>query len=56
MFANSAISYLLCDASKVGKDKYFQFAPLNSLDVMITNKRTEETDQIEKAGIRVITF
>ena len=56
MFANSAISYLLCDASKVGKDKYFQFAPLNSLDVMITNKRTEETDQIVKAGIRVITF
>ena len=56
MFANSAISYLLCDASKVGKDKYFQFAPLNSLDVMITNKKTEETEQIEKAGIRVITF
>lgn len=56
MFANSAVSYLLCDASKVGKDKYFQFAPLNSLDVMITNKKTEETGLIEKAGIKVITF
>lgn len=56
MFANAAVSYLLCDASKVGKDKYFQFAPLDALDVMITNKRTEETELIEKAGIRVITF
>lgn len=56
MFANSAISYLLCDASKVGKDKYFQFAPLKSLDVMITNEKTDETELIEQAGIRVITF
>lgn len=56
MFANSAISYLLCDASKVGKDKYFQFAPLDALDVMITNKKTKDTEEIEKAGIRVITF
>jgi len=56
MFANSAISYLLCDASKVGKDKYFQFAPLSSLNVMITNKKNAETGLIEKAGIRVITF
>jgi len=55
MFANSATSYLLCDVSKVGKDKYFQFAPLSALDVMITNKKTSETEQIENAGIRVLS-
>jgi len=54
MFGNSKISYLLCDTSKLGKDKYFQFAPLSALNVIITNKRTEETDKIEKAGIKII--
>lgn len=56
MFANSKISYLLCDASKVGHDKYFQFSPLDALDVMITNKKTTETDKIRKKGIKVIAF
>lgn len=54
MFANASISYLLCDSSKVGRDKYFQFSPLGALDVMITDTRSEETDKIEKSGIKVL--
>jgi DeoR family fructose operon transcriptional repressor len=56
MFTHAEISYLLCDASKAGKDKYFQFAPLSAVDVMITNKSTAETERIQKAGIKVIAF
>lgn len=52
--AQAHATYLLCDASKVGKDTYLQFAPLSLIDVMITNQETEGIRVLKKAGLMVL--
>lgn len=53
--AHAQETYLLCDDSKIGKDKYLQFAPASIAQVIITNKKTEAVLDLEKAGLTVIT-
>lgn len=55
MATHAEITYLLCDSSKIGKDKYFQFAPLNLINVVVSNEETDETAKLEKKGIHVLT-
>ena len=48
--------YLLCDASKLEQDKYFQFAPLSLINTLITDARVsaELLAQYREAGIAVL--
>lgn len=52
--SNASYSYLLCDASKIGKDKYLQFAPSSLVNALITDKRTEPVIKLEETGLRVL--
>ena len=49
--------YLLCDASKLEQDKYFQFAPLSLVNTLITDARAapEVLVQYQEAGLSVLT-
>ncbi|MCE7042212.1 DeoR/GlpR family DNA-binding transcription regulator [Dyadobacter sp. CY312] len=53
--SHADVTYLLCDSSKVGKDKYLQFAPLSLVNVMITNQQTDAVRALEKTGLKVLT-
>ena len=48
--------YLLCDASKLEQDKYFQFAPLSLINTLITDSRVSEAlrAQYQEAGVVVL--
>jgi DeoR family transcriptional regulator, fructose operon transcriptional repressor len=48
--------YLLCDASKLEQDKYYQFAPLSAVHTLITDQRAapELLAQYREAGLRVL--
>lgn len=55
MAANAQVTYLLCDSSKLGKDKYLTFAPLNLVNVLITDEQSSDTIQAFKnAGVNVL--
>jgi DeoR family fructose operon transcriptional repressor len=54
MLARADQTYLLCDSSKLGKDSYLQFARLNRIQVLITDKTNEESRLIAAAGVKVI--
>ena len=41
MAGHAARTYLLCDASKLERDAYFQFAPLQLVDTLITDNRAD---------------
>lgn len=49
--------YLLCDSTKLEKDKYVQFAPLSLIQVLVTNQEVqpELLDQYRSRGIRVLS-
>ncbi|GAB3178944.1 DeoR/GlpR family DNA-binding transcription regulator [Telluribacter humicola] len=51
--AQSRVTYLLCDSSKLGKDKYLQFAPLTLADVLITDAEEESVQLYREQGLRV---
>ena len=55
MAANAQVTYLLCDSSKLGKDKYLTFAPLSTVDVLIKDEQSSDTIQVFKnAGVNVL--
>ena len=54
MAAHANFTYLLCDSSKIGKDKYLQFAPVSLINVLISNEKTDPISELEKKGIRVL--
>lgn len=55
MSENSQVTYLLCDSSKLGKNKYLTFAPLNIIDVLVTDEWGEEViNSYKKAGMKVL--
>ncbi|CCH53868.1 transcriptional regulator, DeoR family [Fibrisoma limi BUZ 3] len=56
MAAHADSVYLLCDSSKLERDKYFQFAPLSLFDVLITDQEAsnEIVESYRKAGIMLI--
>lgn len=55
MSENSQVTYLLCDSSKLGKNKYLTFAPLNIIDVLVTDEWGKEViNSYKKAGMKVL--
>lgn len=55
MAANAQVTYLLCDSSKLGKDKYLTFAPLELVNVLITDEQSSEIIQaFTNAGLKVL--
>lgn len=48
--------YLLCDASKIGKDSYFKFAPLSLVHYLLTDKGISRAQQkgLEGQGVKVV--
>ncbi|MEC5142720.1 DeoR/GlpR family DNA-binding transcription regulator [Chitinophaga sp. 212800010-3] len=56
MSSNANRVYLLCDASKIGKDSYLKFAPLSMFDHLITDKGISKQQKraLEKAGVSLI--
>jgi DeoR family fructose operon transcriptional repressor len=54
MSAQAEQTYLLCDSSKLGKDSYLQFASLDLIQVLITDKTNEESRLIAAAGVQVL--
>lgn len=48
--------YLLCDASKIGKDSYFKFAPLSMFHYLLTDKGISRAQQkaLEGQGVKVM--
>lgn len=55
--ANSNEVFLLCDSGKLEKDKYFQFAPLNLIDYLVTDSDADKKLLLKykKKGIEVIS-
>ena len=54
MAANARKTYLLCDSSKLGKDKYLKFAPLSIVDVLVTDEQGAVLKQYQDLGINVL--
>ncbi len=55
MASNANITYLLCDSSKLGRNRYLTFAPLQSVNVLVTDEQSEAiTDAYRKAGLRIL--
>ena len=48
--------FLLCDASKLERDKYFQFAPLSLVSTLVTDPGASSAllAQYREAGLRVL--
>jgi DeoR family transcriptional regulator, fructose operon transcriptional repressor len=51
---NSAYTYLLCDASKIGKESYLRFADLNLINALITDADGSKLDAITKQGVVIL--
>lgn len=50
----SARNYFLCDASKLGKDKYLTFAPITLVDVLVTNASFEDVKVYQDKGVETL--
>lgn len=49
--------YLLCDSSKIEKDSFFRFAPIDLIQYLVTDEfsDTELKEAYIRAGVRIIT-
>ncbi len=54
MSGNASFTYLLCDASKLGKDKYLKFAPINIVNVLVTNAISIQLEPYQNLGIKIL--
>jgi DeoR family fructose operon transcriptional repressor len=52
--SHSEKTYLLCDASKIGKESYLKFGELSMIDSIITNSKADELKYFEKQGLEII--
>lgn len=54
--ANANHVYLLCDSSKLEKDKYFRFAPLSIVHTLITDQQAPEDfiEQYSRRNLQVL--
>lgn len=52
--ANSAYTYLLCDAGKIGRETYLNFGSLDMVDAIITNAGEEAMQGYEEQGVKVL--
>jgi DeoR family fructose operon transcriptional repressor len=53
MSQQARMTYLLCDSTKINKDKYLQFADLKEIDVLITDASNEALADFRKIGLEV---
>ncbi|TFF39293.1 DeoR/GlpR family DNA-binding transcription regulator [Mucilaginibacter psychrotolerans] len=51
---NSAYTYLLCDAGKIGRETYLNFGGLDIVDAIITNAGAEVMQDYEERGVKVL--
>lgn len=55
MSGNAQVTYLLCDSSKLGKNKYLAFASLSIMDVLVTDEQVEVVlDKYKEVGLRIL--
>jgi DeoR family transcriptional regulator, fructose operon transcriptional repressor len=54
MAANAETVYLLCDSSKLGKDKYLNFAPLTIIDVLVTDEKATNLKEFKDFGLKIL--
>jgi DeoR family fructose operon transcriptional repressor len=56
MSNNADTVFLLCDASKIGKDSYFKFAPLSLFHYLLTDKGISRAQQkaMEGQGVKIV--
>jgi DeoR family fructose operon transcriptional repressor len=54
MANNAREVYLLCDASKLGKDKYLKFAPLGIAHYLVTDANDDAAKSFKKIGLNVL--
>ncbi|MEZ4902633.1 MAG: DeoR/GlpR family DNA-binding transcription regulator [Spirosomataceae bacterium] len=55
MTAHAHTTYLLCDATKLDKTKYLAFAPLQIIDVLVTDEQAENVIlKYREKGLRVL--
>lgn len=55
MAACSSQVFLLCDSSKIGTDRYIQFAELDIIDAIITNEITDSAKEIANKGVKIVS-
>ncbi len=55
MATHSSQNYILCDASKIGKELYLKFAELSLIDTLITNADEITTAGFDDKRINVLT-
>jgi DeoR family fructose operon transcriptional repressor len=54
-FANhSAYTYLLCDASKIGKESYLKFADLSLVNAVITDADMSKLAGFKEQGLDIL--
>jgi DeoR family transcriptional regulator, fructose operon transcriptional repressor len=52
--AQSSFTYLLCDASKIGKETYLRFADIGLANALVTDHNTANLKYLKKAGVTTI--
>jgi DeoR family fructose operon transcriptional repressor len=53
--AQSSFTYLLCDASKIGKETYLRFADISLANTLITDHDPAKLKYLKKAGVTTIS-
>jgi len=51
---NSAYTYMLCDAGKIGKETYLNFAGLNLINAIITDADETKLQGIKEQGVTIL--
>ncbi len=51
---NSAYTYMLCDAAKIGKEAYLNFAGLDLINAVVTNARADKLVGFEEQGVALL--
>ncbi|MEO7212317.1 DeoR/GlpR family DNA-binding transcription regulator [Mucilaginibacter sp.] len=51
---NSAYTYMLCDAAKIGKETYLNFAGLDLINAVVTNASADKLAGFEEQGIALL--
>ncbi|HXD76697.1 MAG TPA: DeoR/GlpR family DNA-binding transcription regulator [Puia sp.] len=52
--ANSALNFLLCDGSKIGRESYLRFAGIDLIGTVVTDANAESCGFLTAAGITVM--
>ena len=52
---NSAYTYILCDAVKVGKETYLKFADLSLINAIVTDADVQKLKAFEEQGVTILS-